>query len=107
MQKKFIKCFFGDVAFLGSSFKILPLGIEILVLHFQQDDIGENSFINPLASNCCMNLICIDDFITLEIELNNVLAILNTSEIIKDLNLVQEIGFDEFLNHSVSLGHKL
>lgn len=64
MQKNSIKCFFGDVAFSGSSFKILPLRIQILVVHFQQEDIGKNSFINPLASNCCIILICIDDFIT-------------------------------------------
>ncbi len=94
------------MAFLGKFSKISPLGIQILVLRFQQEDIGKNSFINPLASNFCINLICIDDFITLEIELNNVLATLNTSEI-KDLNLIHEIGFDEFLNHSVLLGHKL
>lgn len=40
-----------------------------------------------------------------EIGLNNVLATLSTSEI-KEFNLVEEIEFDEFLNHSVSLGHK-
>jgi hypothetical protein len=71
MQKKSIKCFFGDVAFLGSSSKILPLGIQILVVCFQQEEIGKFSFINPLASNCCINLICINDFITLKIGLNN------------------------------------
>jgi hypothetical protein len=100
-----LNVFFGDVAFLGSSSKILPLEIQIFVVHFQQEDTSKNSFINPLASNCCIILICIDDFITLEIGLNNVLATLNSSEI-KDLNLVEEIEFDEFWNHSVSLGHK-
>jgi hypothetical protein len=71
MQKISINFFLGDVAFLGSSSKILPLEIQIFVVHFQQEDIVKNSFINPLASNCCIILICIDDFITLEIGLNN------------------------------------
>ncbi len=60
---------------------------------------------NLLASNCWINLIYIDDSIALEIKLDNVLITLNKGEI-RDLNLLEQVGFDEFWNNSVSLWHR-
>lgn len=60
---------------------------------------------NLLASNCWINLIYIDDSIALEIKLNNVLTTLSKGEI-KDLNLLEQVGFDEFWNNNVSLWHR-
>jgi hypothetical protein len=50
-------------------------------------------------------LIYIDDFIALEIKLDNVLTTLNKGEI-RHLNLFEQVGFDEFWNNSVSLWHQ-
>jgi hypothetical protein len=60
---------------------------------------------NLLASNCWINLIYIDDSIALEIKLHNVLTTLKKGEI-RDLNLLEQVGFDEFWNNSVSLWHQ-
>jgi hypothetical protein len=61
---------------------------------------------NLFASNCWINLIYIDDSIALEIKLDNVLTTLNKGEI-RDLNLLEQVGFDEFWNNNVSLWHRL
>jgi hypothetical protein len=55
-----------------------------------------------LASNCWINLIYIDDSIALEIKLDNVLTTLNKGEI-RDLNLLEQVTFDELWNNSVTL----
>jgi len=41
-----------------------------------------------------MNLICINDFIASKIELDNVLVVMNTSEI-RNLYPTKQVGFDE------------
>jgi hypothetical protein len=51
IHKFAIKKAFGDVVFLGISFGILPLGIQIIPILFQQEDVNNNSFINLLVNN--------------------------------------------------------
>jgi hypothetical protein len=47
----------------------------------------------------------LDLYIALEIKLDNVLTILNKGEI-RDLNLLEQVGFDEFWNNSALLWHR-
>jgi len=60
---------------------------------------------NLLASNCCMNLICINDFIASKIELDNVLVVMNTNEI-RYLYPTKQVGFDELWNNSGQFWHR-
>jgi hypothetical protein len=50
---------------------------------------------NPLANNCQINAICIEDSIALKTELDNALASLNIGEI-RGLDSTEQLGFDEF-----------
>ncbi len=58
------------------------------------------SCIPPFPSNCHINPICIEDFIVLKTKFDNVLAVLNAGEI-KDINPIEQVGFDGFWNNSV------
>jgi hypothetical protein len=51
--------------------------------------------VNLLASNCWINLIYIDDFIALEIKLENVLTTLKKGEI-RDLTFLNKLGLMNF-----------
>lgn len=56
-------------------------------------------------SNCHINPICIEDFIVPKTKFDNVLVVLNTSEI-KNINSIEQVGFDGFRNNSVPFWHK-
>jgi hypothetical protein len=94
--KYFRKCgtskkFFGD---------IIARDCSIIPILFQQGGVGKMSCITPFPVNCHINPICIEDFIVLKTKLDNVLVVLNVGEI-KDINLIEQVGFDGFWNNNV------
>jgi len=90
--------FLGDVAFLTSFFGIFPQKIQVISKPSQQEDVCNNSSINPFINNFMINSICIVLSIAPKIESSNVLAVLNVGEI-KNLDLTKQVVFDEFWNN--------
>ncbi len=62
------------MTFLGSSSRISPQWIEIIIVPSQQEGVINNSSINPLVNNFKINLICIDDSIVSKTKLDDVLT---------------------------------
>jgi hypothetical protein len=70
-------------------------GLKVIPILSHHEGVNNNSSINPLANNCQINPICIEDSIALKTELDNVLASLNIGEI-RGLDSTEQLGFDEF-----------
>jgi len=100
MQKSIIKYFWRcgtSKKFFGD---IIAKDCSIIPIIFQRGGVGKMSCITPFPSNCHINPICIEDSIVPKTKLDNVLAILNVGEI-KDINPIEQVGFDGFWNNSV------
>jgi hypothetical protein len=70
-------------------------GLKVIPILSHQEGVSNNSSINPLANNCQINRICIEDSIAPKIELDNVFASLNVGEI-RGLDPTKQLGFDKF-----------